>query len=244
MSDPLPPDLEPPNFEPPNFEPPASTPAGPAPWAAPGTTAPMEPAEPATEGRRRGSRGSRSESSRPRSPAARSSRSASRAAARTRRPARRPRPPPTRALRARKDPERFGNGPTLVTRRGVRGTIAAIDGTTLTLDSTDPSGDESTVTVETTDETAFRETVEGTLADIAVGDNIVAIGTASDAGISAANIIDIGDDAAGTDFRAGGPPLRPRRRRTPPSFPTVGRGWRRTGRGPVGAAPAASRRER
>ena len=58
------------------------------------------------------------------------------------------------------------------------------------------------MTVETTDATAFRETVEGTLADIAVGDNIVAIGTASDAGISAANIVDVGDDAAGTDFPA------------------------------------------
>ena len=70
-----------------------------------------------------------------------------------------------------------GNGPTFAAQRGVRGTITAIDGTTLTLDSTDPSGETSTVTVETTDETAFRETVEGTLADVAVGDNIVAMGT-------------------------------------------------------------------
>jgi len=196
MSDPLPPDLEPPNFEPP---PP------PPPWAAPGTAAAMEPAEPA-----------------PKDPAWKSwlavgvvtaafaggailaiSLAGGSKDSSTSTPAAAAADPGTPSPQG---PGGNGSGPALVTRRGVRGRIAAIDGTTLTLGSTDPS-DESTVTVESTDATAFRETVEGTLADIEVGDNIVAMGTASDAGISAANIIDIGDDAAGTDFRAGGPPL-------------------------------------
>ena len=73
------------------------------------------------------------------------------------------------------------------------------------------------------------------------------MGTASDAGITAANIIDNGDDAAGTDFRAGGPPPDGAGDGTPPTFTDGGPGGRRrpTGRGPFrGPAPAASRRER
>jgi hypothetical protein len=125
-----------------------------------------------------------------------------------------------------------GNGPALVAQRGARGTITAIDGTTLTLDSSDPTGTSSTVTVETTDETAFRETVEGTLADLAVGDNIVAMGSATDGGITAANIVDTGDDAGTTDFRAGGPPPDGAGDLTPRPF---------TDGGPDGAPPDGER---
>jgi hypothetical protein len=197
MSDTLPPDLEPPSFEPP-------APAEPTPWAAPGTATPMEPSEPASK-----------------NPAWKSWLAAGVVTAAFAggaivaislaggKDSSNNTPAAATTDQDTQSSDGFGgngSGPALVAQRGARGTIAAIDGPTLTLDSTDPSGEESTVTVETTDATTFRETVEGTLDDIAVGDNIVAMGTATDAGITAANIMDNGDDAAGSDYRAGGPP--------------------------------------
>ena len=66
--------------------------------------------------------------------------------------------------------------------------------------------------------------MEGTLADVEVGDNVIAMGTPSDLGLTAANIIDNGDEAAGTDFRPGGPPPDGAGDGMPPSFPDGGPG--------------------
>ena len=223
MPDPLPPDFEPPAFEPPNFEPPAPTPgesAEPPPWAGPGTAAPMEAAEATTK-----------------KPAWKSWVAAGvvtaafaggAVVAMSVASGGNDTPTSTQAAAATDAGSDgsggTGTGPALVAQRGARGTITAIDGTTLTLDSTDPSGETSAVTVETNDETAFRETVEGTLADLAVGDNVVAMGTPTDSGITAANIVDNGDDAAGTDFRAGGPPPDAESDMTPRTFTDGGPG--------------------
>jgi len=59
---------------------------------------------------------------------------------------------------------------------GARGTITSIDGSTLTVESEDPTGSSTTTTVETTADTTVTESVEGSLDDLEVGDTVVAIG--------------------------------------------------------------------
>lgn len=94
--------------------------------------------------------------------------------------------------------------------RGTAGTITAIDGSTLTIEATArDSGDTSTVTVETTDETTVTESVEGSLADLAAGDNVVVTGTSADGTVIAERIVDSGDLEAtgpGAGGRTGTPP--------------------------------------
>ena len=63
--------------------------------------------------------------------------------------------------------------------RGAQGKITAINGTTLTLDSTDFSGATSTVTVTTDADTKVTETVSGSVSDVAVGDNVLVVGTST-----------------------------------------------------------------
>ena len=79
--------------------------------------------------------------------------------------------------------------------RGTFGTITEIAGTTLTLDSQSLDGTSSTLTVKTDADTKFTETAEGTSADLAKGDHVVAIGEATSDGIAAQRITDSGDIA-------------------------------------------------
>ncbi len=91
--------------------------------------------------------------------------------------------------------------------QGTSGTVTAIDGTTLTIEiaATDAI-DASTLTVTTTADTTVTATVDGTASDLAVGDNILALGTTADDGtVTATGIIDNRDQEL-TDTRGGPPP--------------------------------------
>ena len=81
--------------------------------------------------------------------------------------------------------------------RGTQGTIASIDGTTLSLTATSQDGTTSTMKVTTTGDTTYTETVTGQVSDIAVGDNVVVIGTTSGSGVAATAITDRGTLQAG-----------------------------------------------
>lgn len=86
-----------------------------------------------------------------------------------------------------------GRGP------GARGTVTAIDGATLTVE-TERGG---TVTVTTTDETAVVETTEGDLADIAAGDTVRVMGRTGDDGtVSARAVVDVTAAREGADDEA------------------------------------------
>jgi hypothetical protein len=83
--------------------------------------------------------------------------------------------------------------------RGAAGTITAIDGKTLTLETRDFSGDTGTTKVVTTDDTKFTEMVDGKVSDIKVGDNVLVTtdDTTGAASVTATNIVDNGDQQAG-----------------------------------------------
>lgn len=88
---------------------------------------------------------------------------------------------------------------------GARGTITAIDGSTITVESEDPSGSSTTTTVETTADTTVTESLEGSLDDLEVGTTVVAFGEESDdGGIVATNVRE--GDGAGFGQGTGGPP--------------------------------------
>lgn len=90
---------------------------------------------------------------------------------------------------------------------GTRGTITAIDDSSLTVEATDQSGVTSTVTVETTDDTAVTESVEGSLADVAEGDHVMVMGSTTDAGVTAERVVDNGDlEISGPGGGMGAPP--------------------------------------
>jgi hypothetical protein len=93
---------------------------------------------------------------------------------------------------------------------GGHGTITAIDGTTFTVEHTHPDGTTESVTVTTSDATTYAEAVEGSLADLAVGDSIMVMGRPSDAGVTAGRIVEgaepkpaDADDAYDADRPAG-----------------------------------------
>jgi hypothetical protein len=95
-----------------------------------------------------------------------------------------------------------GNGGQFARRfqdRGAAGTITAIDGKTLTLETHDFSGDTGTAKVVTTDDTKFTEMADGKVADIKVGDNVLVTtdDTTGAASVTATNIVDNGDQPAG-----------------------------------------------
>ena len=92
---------------------------------------------------------------------------------------------------------------------GTIGTITAIDGSTITLSARagGPPGQSSsstatTVSVTTTDSTTVSSAVAGSLPDIAVGDQISAMGTGSATALTATSVTDNGTNAT-TDI--GGP---------------------------------------
>jgi hypothetical protein len=79
--------------------------------------------------------------------------------------------------------------------QGVSGTVEAIDGNTLSV----KLNDGSTVKVALADKGVVRKQVEGTLADIKVGERVIALGTQNGDTFSASSI------QAGTAFGNGGP---------------------------------------
>lgn len=92
---------------------------------------------------------------------------------------------------------------------GARGTITGIDGGTITVESNSPDGSSGTTTVETTNETAITESVDGSLDDFEVGDTIAAFGGTNDDGTMVASTVsesdgaDIGRPLAGGDLPDG-----------------------------------------
>jgi len=87
---------------------------------------------------------------------------------------------------------------------GARGSITSIEGSTITVESEDPSGSSTTTTVETTADTTVTESVEGTLDDLEVGATVVAVGEEGDGGGIVATTIREGD-GAGLGQGPGGP---------------------------------------
>jgi hypothetical protein len=90
---------------------------------------------------------------------------------------------------------------------GAFGTLLSVDGATLTVESADLEGSTSEVTIETDDETQFLETVDGELADLAVGDDVVvaADGDAetSEGGEVEATSVTVGGGVAGSGMPGG-----------------------------------------
>jgi hypothetical protein len=102
---------------------------------------------------------------------------------------------------------------------GTAGTVTAIDGTTLTVETTaSGTAAATTVQVTTTDATVVTETVDGTTSDLAVGDHVRAMGTTdADGAVSATDVTDSGDqELAGPGGGLGGG--------TPPAGAPTGEG--------------------
>lgn len=87
---------------------------------------------------------------------------------------------------------------------GARGTITAIDGATITVESNSPDGSSGTTTVATTDETAITESVDASLDDFEVGDSVVVFGDTADDGTVAASTVSEGDGGGFGGPQAGG----------------------------------------
>ncbi len=79
-------------------------------------------------------------------------------------------------------------GSATVRQFGNAGKITHIDGDSFTLQTTDFSGNTSTVKVSTDGKTKFRETVKGAVADLKVGQTIIANGTTADGVLTADRI--------------------------------------------------------
>ncbi|MEZ5309784.1 MAG: hypothetical protein R2735_04175 [Microthrixaceae bacterium] len=83
------------------------------------------------------------------------------------------------------------------------GKVTAVEGSTMTIESTDGSGSVNSTRITTNDDTVFTESVEGTVSDLSVGDNVVVMGTTTDGAqtdgslieraVTARRIIDSGD---------------------------------------------------
>jgi hypothetical protein len=96
-----------------------------------------------------------------------------------------------------------GFGPAGAGGRGAFGEVTAIDGSTLTVESGDPSGSTTTLSVEASAETVITESVDGTVADLAAGDSVVVVGEETETGVAATSLVEGG--GAGLGF-GGGPP--------------------------------------
>jgi hypothetical protein len=88
--------------------------------------------------------------------------------------------------------DQFAGGPGggTFTVRGTAGTITGVDGDTLTVEADDGSE----TTVATDDDTVVRESVDGSVDDLAEGDNVLVTGESDDDGtITADTVVDNGD---------------------------------------------------
>lgn len=98
-----------------------------------------------------------------------------------------------------------GGAPNGQGRGGTFGTIASIDGSNISINSTSFDGTSQLVAVTTSSDTKVTETKSGTVADIKVGDNVTVIGTANGTDVAAQQITDTGTEAGG-GFPGGGAP--------------------------------------
>lgn len=76
---------------------------------------------------------------------------------------------------------------------GVIGTVASVEGSSFSVQPGQGSSDSEVVRVETTGDTTFARSSQGTASDLESGDNVVVIGERSGDGITAAAITDSGD---------------------------------------------------
>lgn len=93
------------------------------------------------------------------------------------------------------------------------GKVTAVEGSTMTIESTDGSGSVNSTRITTNDDTVFTESVEGTVSDLSVGDNVVVMGTTTDGAqtdgslieraVTARRIIDSGDMEASEQMPGG-----------------------------------------
>lgn len=72
--------------------------------------------------------------------------------------------------------------------RPTAGKITAIDGSSFTVKTTNLDGSTSDVTVNTSQDTTYREQVDGKLSDLKVGDSVMATGTTTDGVFTATRI--------------------------------------------------------
>jgi hypothetical protein len=96
-----------------------------------------------------------------------------------------------------------GFGPAGASGRGALGEVTAIDGSTLTVESGVPSESTTTLSVEASAETVITESVEGTIADLAVGDSVIVIGEETETGVAATSLVEGGSPGGG--FGGGAP---------------------------------------
>jgi hypothetical protein len=94
-----------------------------------------------------------------------------------------------------------GFGPAGASGRGAFGEVTAIDGSTLTVESGDPSVSTTTLSVEASADTVITESVEGTVADLAVGDSVIVVGEETETGVAATSLVEGG----GPGFGGGAP---------------------------------------
>lgn len=88
---------------------------------------------------------------------------------------------------------------------GASGEVAAIEGTTVTVEvPSDASGGTTLSTVETDDATEIVEMVEGSIDDLAVGDEVVVVGDESDGLVTATRITEGGGVGGGAGAAPGG----------------------------------------
>ena len=89
-------------------------------------------------------------------------------------------------------------------RPGARGEVTKLDGSDITVQTTDQSGATSTVVVRTSTGTTYTTSVSGSLSDLKVGDNIVVNGDSSNGPIVATSINDTGDTTFGRGANGNG----------------------------------------
>jgi Cu/Ag efflux protein CusF len=101
-----------------------------------------------------------------------------------------------------------GSTPSGGARPGARGTVTKLDGSDITVQTTDQSGATSTSVVRTSDDTTYTKSVSGSVSDLQAGDNVVVTGDSSNGSIVATSINDMGDMnvGRGADGNNGQPP--------------------------------------
>ena len=92
-------------------------------------------------------------------------------------------------------------------RPGARGTVTKIDGSDITVQTTDQSGTTSTTVVRTSSDTTYTKSVSGSISDLQAGDNVIVTGDSSNGSVTATSINDMGDMTFGRRAnRNGGQP--------------------------------------
>jgi Cu/Ag efflux protein CusF len=103
-------------------------------------------------------------------------------------------------------------GPRGGARQGTRGTVTKIDGSDITVETTDQSGTKSTTVVRTSGDTTYTQSVSGSITDLKTGDSIVVTGQSSNGAVTATAINDTGSmtfgrrNGNGNGNSSGGPP--------------------------------------